>query len=1514
TTENGESFNEINPTIKWYNETAQIAEGNDTTLPQPIVAQQSTGFHQFMAVASKTYYDDGKRNVTVIITSLSEVMWISPTGIIPYPNNFTPTCFVKDQASQSGISDYTVNFSYKWEPSEEFIFNGSYQTNATGYASYNFTPTQKGNITFNCTIGNNITQYYTAAVPSVAETIWVSDLDYPKIYNISILPNESLEANLNSTNITATIEDNYQINSVWANITMPNGSIAIVSMNNISIPEISFGLYRAIYSANYIPPMDGVYNISIYAKDAGPEYNVNYTYAGNISVWGKINALINQEPTNITVFGINQTHGYTFTVNVNFTNLGPATAYQVNLTHQEDPTGSLIYNETFKNCGTLYANQICSWTFEVTVPEKTIPGLINAYTIGSWRNPDLTYNQTTNSTDIIVSSNPVLEVSPTSISQTAPHDKTTTVGNFTTISAGNDRLINIQISLLPQFQPGNIVYACPSCVVTIVPSETGLLEAGENMTSTVSIQIPAGQSPGNYWSYINVSSSNAGEKYVFMNVTVPTNNSWNRMPETFGTISAPPNTNGTIGLVNISNIGNVKLQFQVYRSGDNGYLRIENSSIVPYAFELEKQSTRSLLISWVVPINAVQQLWNATLTISSSGSPTTRTINLTLDTRDVPPTISDVIVYPTQFEAGYEDEKILIQANVTDNIAVSHVWANITMPNGTTIILPMQNFTLNTYNTTYQNLTVGTHQIRICANDSASLTNCIEPINVTSSDTTLLSVIPNVTIINATNITKEGNQSFAINFSVNNLGYSRALNANVSIITPESIIALPDNFSYGTILKNTSLFNETIITVLNATQPGIYYVNFTANWTNLNNSDDSSITTLVVNVTRNPLIKILESGLSKVIYPGTTETANITLVSIGNDNATNVSLNCIEGIVCNNFTVIFEPENISLMPIDNVTYVNISFTVPYNYPTGIHTGTIAVNWSDSLSTQNFSTTLPVSINVPANISWVLEPSEIHKRVFDNETGIFGEMNISNVGNANISLNITVNGTIAPYLILDKSINVSYGETKTIYINYASPSITYDTNYTGFIVTNLTGELRENATEKEKAIFVSLFVTPYNVKIIYPTQSNPIVGINPYNIIQAKVNVTENGTIVSSNTNFTVKIFNNSLIVVANVTNYIFSQNVWLVNFTAPDLALGRVYNLNVTATHNETYNNTRSAVEHEAIVYNDTTAPLINISLPIRVPVNTTLNIKVNVTESGGLKNISTNITQPNNYSEIVNLNLITRDNDIYVYEYNFTNTTQLGNYTVYVKACDLSGNCNEASSMIEIYPIAIISGYTKNLESISETPMAVNFKFYDIDGSLRFNFTSNSTTGYYNETIDAKTYNLEINTFTQGSINSFTNTIKLYNSNISQNYYDPILLGNIPKARTTSSAFKGIYINNALPYSSAVLVIDFSECLNNMCGIPIYDPLHLGIYKYNGNWTPKITTAQNTLWTRISNVNYDNSDNSVNLTSLTVSANVSSLNGAYILAEFICGDGECESSYGESTNNCPTDCVYVPP
>jgi hypothetical protein len=129
-------------------------------------------------------------------------------------------------------------------------------------------------------------------------------------------------------------------------------------------------------------------------------------FGSYLEVFGQVTMGTQLEPRTETASGITQESGYNFTARTVFTNDGNATAYAVNVTHLEDPQGSLVYNDTRRDCGEVAAGGTCNWTFTVTVPNSTSPGLIDTTVNVSWRNPDRTFDWNQNTSEITVSSNP----------------------------------------------------------------------------------------------------------------------------------------------------------------------------------------------------------------------------------------------------------------------------------------------------------------------------------------------------------------------------------------------------------------------------------------------------------------------------------------------------------------------------------------------------------------------------------------------------------------------------------------------------------------------------------------------------------------------------------------------------------------------------------------------------------------------------------------------------------------------------------------------------------------------------------------------------------------------------------------------------------------------------------------------------------------------------------------------------------------------------------------------------
>jgi hypothetical protein len=99
--------------------------------------------------------------------------------------------------------------------------------------------------------------------------------------------------------------------------------------------------------------------------------------------------------------------------------------------------------------------------------------------------------------------------------------------------------------------------------------------------------------------------------------------------------------------------------------------------------------------------------FNATATDTLSNLNSTETRNVTIDT--IPPNITSTFTYPYDPAVGYN---ITFNATATDNIGISGIFVNITLPNTTVITrtLPMANYTLQMD---------GRHNVTFWANDTA---------------------------------------------------------------------------------------------------------------------------------------------------------------------------------------------------------------------------------------------------------------------------------------------------------------------------------------------------------------------------------------------------------------------------------------------------------------------------------------------------------------------------------------------------------------------------------------------------------------------------------------------------------------------------------------------------------------------------------------------------------------------------------------------------------------------------
>ncbi|MCK4496703.1 MAG: ATP-binding protein [Candidatus Aenigmarchaeota archaeon] len=1350
-----------------------------------------------------------------------------------------------------------------------FTFLANLTTNESGHATYNFTPSQKGYVTFKCNITDNSTRLITAGISNAYGIVAVNDTTPPVVKNVTIEPNQSIEANLNYTNITANITDDIGISGIWITIGLPNGSYEYRNMTNIS---------SDLYRYQYWPHQHGMHNVTVHAIDDPPEYNLNSSSTYYFDVWGKINGVVNQTIEQM-VYGITQYQGFNFSIYVNFTNLGPPKGYYINLSVLDDQA-ILQFGQNMTECGNMSANATCNWTVNVTVPPGTPPLLIKIYGYANWTDPDKIENATYNITNVYVSSNPMMNIIEDEIQKDAPHGRETYVGNITIEADGNDAVQFISLSLVG----GNLATDCPECVVTMIPSSWDYLAAGNDFTIDINITVPLAQAPGVYWAKIKATAANAEQDNATLNITIPTNKTWTRTPTTFGTILLLQNTSGSLpGPIIAKNLGNTVIPLRVYRQG-NGTGLI--TSITPEYFDLGANTTRNITVNFT-DVGQPQGFYYVNLLIrNDTADPAEQSVDFWLNVTNIPPNITNVTVDPLVFEIIYEN--VSISATITDNFGVASAWINVTRP-GTGNYIKTMNSNGSFYYINYITNISGIHGLRICANDTTGLTGCISVINLTASGTTPVLIESNVTSINITNVTLYSSDSFAFNFTLDPI-YVRVFSLTFNITAPVNLSVTVDYFNYTTIYKNETRYNESSVIILNGTWPDTFNVSLIANWINLNGTYGYNVTNITVNVMPNPAINIIQGNISYVILSGNSDNETITIESIGNTNTTNITFHCIQGDVCINFTMNYTPSFIPILPPGNSTDVNITIGVPPFYPAGEEYGYIKANGSGGESDIVIAT-----VQVPLNLSWTQEPSQISKNVSHQTSGDFGEISIHNIGNAYLILDAVKSGDIFPYIEINVSkLYLEIGEYGSIGINYTVPYVSNVTTYQGLIVTS-----NYTADPPTRTTTVEIIIHPYSVDIISPTEANPRMNVTDNDTIEVRVNVTYGNVPVNNSMVFNLTMLNETWSMEMTLTsvNYSNVTELWHLSFTPPNMSMGSGFDINMTAYYTN-LSLRLSDYEGKAIIYRDPYPPQIELHVPERVPANTTARFYVNATDSGAIKNVTIEVTYPNNATDMFDAEFISRNGSVYNYQLNFSNTSQLGIYYVNATAYDLAGNSNYTVKTFEIYPGLWFAGYARDEERLSKPPIVINFTFY-LPGTstVTFNFSSNSTTGYYNETIDAREY--EIN------VDFWEESIRTYNTNLVTSVHDPVMFGKIHDYRTPRRSLKAYYVNTSkLNYSYGEIIFNSTECQTpGNCRYADYISEYLGIYQCSG-WTVMWVCGAN--WTRL--------DTDVNLTTGIVSANVTSLTGAFALAEYVCGNDVCEDEYGESVGNCPQDCIPAAP
>jgi len=228
-------------------------------------------------------------------------------------------------------------------------------------------------------------------------------------------------------------------------------------------------------------------------------------------------------------------------------------------------------------------------------------------------------------------------------------------------------------------------------------------------------------------------------------------------------------------------------------------------------------------------------LYNVTIIANDTSGNVNRTERTNFTVFDItPPEVINVTAEPRLFN---QTQSTNITVNVTDNINVDTVLANITFPNATSRIFTMTNLAGDIFNFTFVPLLTdipGLYNVTIIANDTSGNINRTETTNFTVFD---------ITPPEVRNVTAEPrffNQTQSTNITVN-------VTDNIEVDTVLANVTRADGSVVLLTMTNLvgDIFNATFPTSL-TDAPGVYNVTIIANDTsgNVNRTEGTNFTVL----------------------------------------------------------------------------------------------------------------------------------------------------------------------------------------------------------------------------------------------------------------------------------------------------------------------------------------------------------------------------------------------------------------------------------------------------------------------------------------------------------------------------------------------------------------------------------------------------------------------------------------------------------------------------------------------
>jgi uncharacterized membrane protein len=295
-------------------------------------------------------------------------------------------------------------------------------------------------------------------------------------------------------------------------------------------------------------------------------------------------------------------------------------------------------------------------------------------------------------------------------------------------------------------------------------------------------------------------------------------------------------------------------------------------------------------------------------------------------------------------------------------------------------------------------------------------------------------------------VTLNNGASFNFSSNVTNIGNATAHYANMTLDllsgwSSNSSLELCNNIAI-----NLSCIRQFSISVPPATVPGVYRINSTATWTNPDMTVNFTKAEINVTVLPKQVLQIYEDNASGTGADGAdVYIANFTVMSLGNENLSNLTASCLSGTACQDFNISFS-SMASVPPGSNIT-VSFFADIPLSYAPGNFSGIVGV------SAQNTSDNVTIAIHID-NTADILVVGDISNVTLYNISALAGSnfsvfANITNTGNSsarNVSLNFSlpVNWSVNSSVEVCGSLVRNASCTRSMLV--AAPSLTPPGNY------------------------------------------------------------------------------------------------------------------------------------------------------------------------------------------------------------------------------------------------------------------------------------------------------------------------------------------------------------------------------------------------------------------------------------------------------------------------------------